>query len=398
MTPSKAGSTSEDIERYNAPVTYLEGGYAGPEEGIGLCLSGGGYRAMLFHVGVLWRLHEFGLLAKVDRISSVSGGSITAAVLGMNWNRLTASSDPLVAFKEYVVAPIRNMASISIDVRSTVLGVLGPGRVSDKIEKAYRKHLFGSATLQDFPEEPPRFVINATNLQSAVLLRFARKYARDYRVGKIESPSLPLATVVTASSAFPPFLSPAVINLKHSPFEPGTGDDLQKPPFTTKLHLSDGGVYDNLGLETVWKRYNTVFVSDAGGKVDAIENAPWDWFRQFVRVLNVIDNQVRSLRKRQLIASYNRERRSPGDIYGRKGAFWGIRTNIEDYGVPDALECPVKRTTELANLGTRLAKVDRTLQERLINWGYAIADAAVRRWYDTSYEPPPDFPYPSVRV
>src|SRR5713226_3113267 len=59
-----------------------------PTTGIGLCLSGGGYRAMLFHLGALWRLNEFGMLSKLDRISSVSGGSITAGVLGMNWSQL----------------------------------------------------------------------------------------------------------------------------------------------------------------------------------------------------------------------------------------------------------------------------------------------------------------------
>ena len=51
-----------------------------PEEGLALCLSGGGYRAMVFHVGVLWRLNEVGLLPKLNRISTVSGGSITAGV------------------------------------------------------------------------------------------------------------------------------------------------------------------------------------------------------------------------------------------------------------------------------------------------------------------------------
>jgi NTE family protein len=36
-----------------------------------LCLSGGGYRAMVFHIGVLWRLYETGLLKNIKRISSV---------------------------------------------------------------------------------------------------------------------------------------------------------------------------------------------------------------------------------------------------------------------------------------------------------------------------------------
>lgn len=62
--------------------------HRGPSEGIALCLSGGGYRAMVFHFGMLWRLNEFGLLPKLDRISSVSGSSITAAVLGLGWAQL----------------------------------------------------------------------------------------------------------------------------------------------------------------------------------------------------------------------------------------------------------------------------------------------------------------------
>lgn len=59
-----------------------------PDHGLGLCLSGGGYRAMLFHLGALLRLNEAGLLARVDRVSSVSGGSITAATLGLRWTEL----------------------------------------------------------------------------------------------------------------------------------------------------------------------------------------------------------------------------------------------------------------------------------------------------------------------
>jgi NTE family protein len=56
---------------------------AGAEDvqpGIGVCLSGGGYRAMVFHVGVPWRLNELGYLPRLERVSSVSGGSITAGV------------------------------------------------------------------------------------------------------------------------------------------------------------------------------------------------------------------------------------------------------------------------------------------------------------------------------
>src|SRR6476620_5747083 len=90
---------------------------APPSPGIGLCLSGGGYRAMLFHIGALWRLNEFGYLPKLARVSSVSGGSITAALLGLKWRRFDLDGQPRVArdtFERELVKPIRNLASRTI--------------------------------------------------------------------------------------------------------------------------------------------------------------------------------------------------------------------------------------------------------------------------------------------
>ena len=57
----------------------------GLKDGIALCLSGGGYRAMLFHAGSIWRLNELGLLKKINLVSSVSGGSITSGALAVAW-------------------------------------------------------------------------------------------------------------------------------------------------------------------------------------------------------------------------------------------------------------------------------------------------------------------------
>lgn len=87
-----------------------------PEAGTALCLSGGGYRAMLFHVGVLWRLYEARLLQDVQRLSSVSGGSITAAVLGLKWQRLSFDPGRLKDdFVAEVVAPVRALGEETID-------------------------------------------------------------------------------------------------------------------------------------------------------------------------------------------------------------------------------------------------------------------------------------------
>jgi NTE family protein len=362
-----------------------------PEHGIGLCLSGGGYRAMLFHVGALWRLNELRYLPRLQRISSVSGGSITAGVLALRWPRLAFGADGVSPnFEVEVAAPLRRLAEKTIDTSAIGLGVIGPGSIGNRIAASYRRYLFGDATLQDLPDDPPRFVINSTNLQSGVLWRFSKPYMRDYRVGQIKSPKLDLGTAVAASSAFPPFLSPVVLHLRHEDFAPPDDEDLHRPPFTTKVVLADGGIYDNLGLEAVLKRYDTVFVSDGGGHISDDAKPPRNWPFQAWRVLNVIDNQVRSLRKRAVIDAYK------AGI--RKGVYWGIRTNIADYGVPVPLDCPFKETLALAGISTRLGRLDPVTQERLVNWGYAVCDAGMRAHVDSSIAPADRFPYPDSPV
>lgn len=372
------------------PVQSIPDDDATPEAGSGLCLSGGGYRAMLFHLGTVWRLYETQQLSQLKRISSVSGGSITSAMLGLQWNAL--SFDPTRIANDFipsVVEPIRRLASETIDAEAVILGIALTGTIGDRIAGAYEKHLYGGATLQDLPDAP-RFVINATNVQSGALWRFMKPYMRDYRVGSVDKPTITLARAVGASSAFPPVLSPVEMRVDPREYTPGSGTDLQREPYTSKVVLTDGGVYDNLGLETVWKRYKTVLVSDAGGKLQPEEEPKTDWARHAYRVLDLIDNQVRSLRKRQVIDSFKAE--------ARTGAYWGIRTNIADYKLPTALPCPFARTLELAEIPTRLKRMDARLQERLINWGYAVCDAALRKHVDPEIKEPADFPYPASGV
>ena len=77
-----------------------------PELGVGLALSGGGFRATLFHLGSLWRLNELGWLPKLTRITSVSGGSITAGVLGYRWKRLNFDDSGIATnFIEEIAVP-----------------------------------------------------------------------------------------------------------------------------------------------------------------------------------------------------------------------------------------------------------------------------------------------------
>jgi NTE family protein len=351
---------------------------------------------MLFHLGTLWRLNQLGLLHKLARISSVSGGSITAGVLGLAWKNLGFDNNGVSAnLEELVIKPVRQLAGHTIDRGSIFMGILLPRQsIADEVADAYRKHLFGNRTLQDLPadNEGPRFVINATNVQTKVLWRFSRPYMGDYRVGLVHNPTIELAVAVAASSAFPPFLSPAELKLQASNFDTTKADvTLTDKAYRTNVVLTDGGVYDNLGLETAWKSYDTIFVSDGGGAVDDQPDPEGDWARHSYRILNLIDNQVRSLRKRQVVDSFK--------FGARKGAYWGIRTNIADYELPDAINCPFERTLALASVATRLKALDPTLQDRIINWGYAVCDAALRKHVDNTLPPPGNyFPYPAAGV
>ena len=115
-----------------------------------------------------------------------------------------------------------------------------------------------------------------------------------------------------------------------------------------------------------------------------------DWPRHAYRVLEIVDNQVRALRKRQVVDSFK------SGI--RKGAYWGIRTNIADYGLGDPLPCPFARTLALAETPTRLKRLPDDLQERLINWGYAVCDAALRTHLKPAPAKPAGFPYPTAGV
>lgn len=368
---------------------------------------------MLFHLGAIWRVAELGLLGtashtcrkadgsscpagSLQRISSVSGGSLTAGVLGLKWAALAVDQPNVVErYIEHIVKPVRAFAGITLagadakGVWKMLWNIVSPGSVNDHIIAAYKKHLFGDSTLQDLPDAP-RFVINASNLQSGALWRFMKPYMRDWRVGEIKQPKVSLAQAAAASSAFPPVLAPAPFTFADSDYTPNSGgagpDNLQRAPFTTGPILADGGVYDNLGLETTFKRYQTLLVSNAGAPFSVEGNVHSDWVRLGKRCIDVMDNQVLSLRKRLLVNSY-----AAGH---RNGAFWDIEQDIAVHRCPSALPCPPSKTMELARITTDLEVKNDATQERLINWGYAVCDAAIRGHFDSSFPAPKGFPYP----
>lgn len=356
----------------DVPDDAADGSAPADTDGVGLCLSGGGYRAMLFHVGGLRRLNELGWLPRLTRVASVSGGSITAGVLGLAWRHLDFDDAGVAQrFTDRVERPLLDLAGRTIDVPAVLTG-LWPGRISRRVAAGYDRTLFHGATLQDLPDddEGPTFVLLATNLSNGTLWRFSRAQMRDWRTSPVRSPRLPLADAVAASSAFPPFLSPHLLRVRGR-----------------TVHLTDGGVYDNLGLEPVVKTCATVLVSDGGGAFGEPEAPARDWLRSTLRTLQTVDVQVRRLRRRHIMGLL-----ATG---ARDGAFWAIGSDRASFSAPGGPPAPFAATTALARTPTRLARLPEHTRHRLVNWGYVAADAAVRTWLDREAAPPEALPYPA---
>lgn len=365
------------------------------EQGIALALSGGGFRAVLFHVGMLGRLNQMGVLPKLARISSVSGGSIVAGLLAVRWKGLAFDSKGVaINFDTEVERPLRDFCSRRIDVVSILSGVLNPFKTaSEKLADAYRKHLGMQASLQSLPDAPC-FVFNSTNYATGSSFRFSKPYAGDYRIGLIDRPDFDVATAVACSSAFPPLLAPMALNISNpAVFRRTAGANLwEHEDFRRRLHLADGGVYDNLGLETVWNRYDTLLVSDAGKPFELDASIGAFAPKQIFRVMDIGLSQALALRKRMLINKYR-----SGSF---KGTFWAIDTQITAYKTRDALPVAPRKIAELSAIRTRLDRFREQEQCELINWGYAVCDAAVRAYVPqvAQQTPNPIWPYPQYRL
>jgi NTE family protein len=378
------------------------------EAGIAIALSGGGFRAMLFHAGALLRFAELGLLAQTKRVSSVSGGSIAAGYLACVWSKL--KQDGFQNFKSTLVEPILAFSGQKIDVVDALTGSLPWTSAAEEVADSYDRYLFAKRTLQDLPDEP-RFVFCATNLQSGVLWRFSKPYAGDYVVGRLDQPKLRLALAVAASSAFPPLLSPLALTLPEGSFKswengPGPVPEAELAEFRKRILLTDGGVYDNHGIEPIVKRYATVFVSDGGAPFSRQSELGTDWISQLRRVLDVTDNQVRALRRRDLIDRLIAGNQVADEAklvnehaIGRMGAYWGIDTDANKLNPPDAFPYDPSANHKLAQVSTRLSDLGAQTSKQLVNWGYAICDRSIRFNYKGKIsDSNPKWPYPEAAL
>jgi len=264
----------------------------GQKKRVGLALSGGGFRAAAFHLGVFRGLHARGMLWDLDLLTCVSGGSIAGAFLASQWGE----DDALDKLEDY-------LRSSSIAVSSVIGGILDPfSSRLDKLRDAYDRDLFKGRTLGSL-QRGPRLYLNATNLSSGNMFFFVTggggpAEMGEWQLGTVSATDFALSRAVAASSAFPPVFPP----LRLGPDEyPAGGVDY--------VTLSDGGVYDNLGVNPLMRSRNAldyVIVSDAGKPFEIDERPTESGTAVLVGSIDILMEQVRGLQFKRLELSVGR--------------------------------------------------------------------------------------------
>lgn len=386
-------------EQPEAPTRDSEPLPKAARRGIGLCLSGGGYRATLFHLGALRRLNEFGILARPDfrSVSSVSGGSITAAwlatALAKHTELASASAHiPDEAWDRDVRGPLREFTRKNIRTGPVAKRLL-PWNWFDEstgvkaLAARYEKDLTDLRLVQ-MPERP-NFVLCATDMAYGVNWVYERGRMGDYQAGYKRPPAsdFPLGRAVAASACFPPVFNPlpagvTPAELQRGKVQPGP----ERDACISGLRLTDGGCYDNMGLEPVWKTHRYVLVSDAGGLFTNEGDKGLAW--RIPRYQGIQERQTRALRKRWLISNF--ERNDGEDL---DGSYWAVSGGRASYDLTGGYSEDLAKTT-IAEIRTDLDAFSHAEAAVLENHGYLMADAAIQRHVSDLLPSPP----PAMRI
>lgn len=349
---------------------------------LGLALSGGGFRATLYHLGLVRFLRDANLLQNVSHITAVSGGSVIAAHLAMNWGRYTGSTSEFDAaageLLDYVRLDVRNRIvrrfGLGFLVRWTKLFGVRTRRMSRTglLEYMYEKHLFGDTSLFQLPESPSVHLLT-TNISQGRLCSFNRNGLLVVRPDpvkgwRMDRMPVSLATVpmaVAASSAFPGFFPPLML----------TGADIgaSRGEFGRRA-FTDGGVYDNLGVRMFRFLQQTVgpdefpdggiLVSDVGRQFEVQSNVRASgMIRTAMRASDILMNRVWQLENEAL-------QDSAGFVFAR------VTDTVEPHEDPTAPHPEVQR--HLPNVRTDFDRFSAVEISNLIRHGYCVARKACR--------------------
>lgn len=288
---------------------------------IGLALSGGGVRAAAFHAGVLRWFAEKDLLEKIEHVSTVSGGSL---FIGLLFQMSDYKWPDKKRYLADVLPNVRRLLTTKSLQRDAVCRfLLNPINWCLLISRAnvFAKcieHLWGiSATIGNLPTRPV-WSINGTTAENGRRFRFKNKSMGDYEIGYADANKFKLAAAMAVSAALPGSIGPLRVDATryqwHSHEKWGSSHPVKSelPKYRT-LHLYDGGIYDNLGIEPLFdigkqqmkdniqESINFLVVSDAGARYQrGVIPVPFSPCR-LKRVLDVTTDQTRALRVRSFV-------------------------------------------------------------------------------------------------
>lgn len=239
----------------------------GVPRSIGLALSGGGYRAMAFHLGALSYLEQRKLLSRVRLISTVSGGTFVGAGFALSLTRGQT-------FRKFFLDFYREMETVDLVGRGLeLLGGPPPNVPSQRHDLIVAMAQVYSETFFRNPDgEPYRFgelldsetqlsdaVFNATEFRHGIAFRFqgTGRIGNDkLRIDKDDAKKIRIADIVAASSCFPgglePLAFPDDFSWPDKEVVASINKVVRKSPYEGPVPLMDGGIYDNQGIESLW--------------------------------------------------------------------------------------------------------------------------------------------------
>jgi NTE family protein len=340
---------------------------------VALALSGGGIRAMIFHLGVLRHLAENGTLETISRVSTVSGGSLLLGLVFKECGYVWPRSDQ---FLSQVYPALRGLLCAKSLQWGAARQLLRPANWryllsrSNLLAKALQHEWGVTAELSQLPGAP-EWSINGTTAETGKRFRFKRDSVGDYMLGYSAPGEFPLADALAMSAAFPGGFGPLS-------FETGNFQWKKRPAWDSplesaadvavgyrRLHLYDGGVYDNLGLEPFFDvgrgipkpDVEFILVSDAGAPLKPgfprFSINPW----RLKRVADITSDQSRALRVRGFMSYIGQ---NPD-----KGAYIYIGLPAEAAHRVDG--------AEPANFPTTLRRVTEFQFDCVAGHGYAVA-------------------------
>jgi len=350
-----------------------------------VCLSGGGFRAAIYGLGVVRYLAEAKLLARVDVICGVSGGSVAAAAICAGVVRAGPPALSDDGFEREVFEPF--LAAVgAANLRNVALRRWLGGRLrfGGRPRNLVLAEVLADALFDDARElarlpERPQLVVTATELAVGRAFRFAPRFVGSYDFGYAEPPAaLTVATAVAASAAAPPFIPPLQLNTE--------GLGLRDAP--PSLSMTDGGVYDNLGIEWFqgWAphrrpagaaRADDLIVVNASGPLVS-DGRAYRGFSALNRMRKIQYAQTQATRVRWFVAELEAER--------QRGAYLGITGDPRTYRLPAPSRAPIdaalyedalpsRLVAPLAELRTDFNRFSRAEARLLAYHGYRSAHA-----------------------